>query len=93
MRNSQHRHLRAAADPMTVISPRVLPPAQAELPYVFQLEAVGLLPNERAVWRVAPGYSLPDGLEISADGLISGIPTTVDVGTKDFCIEVSHVPV
>ena len=92
MIGKQHRRMRALTDPVIQTSQRVLPQATEGQPYVFQLTAVGVLPNEIATWVTVYGTALPAGLTLSADGLISGIPTAPAVGTHTFALDVHHEP-
>jgi hypothetical protein len=54
-------------------------------PYTVQLQASGGQPPYS--WTVAPSSALPDGLNLSSDGVLSGVPTTT--GIFDFVVQVS----
>jgi hypothetical protein len=92
MISRQHRINRASADQVIQTSQRNLPQAETGYFYSFQLECVGLMPNEVATWSLAAGQSLPPGLTLSTTGLISGTPTYVDGTTQtyQFLVDVTH---
>lgn len=86
----QHRRQRALTDPVVQTSPGMLPASRVGEPYAFQLTAAGILPNEIATWATMYETSMPPGLTLSADGLISGIPT--QEGTFMFAVGIDHGP-
>ena len=62
-----------APAPLAVLTD-ALPPAQVDVPYLIDLEAVHGAPPYR--WDVAEG-ALPPGVELNPDGPLSGTPTEV----------------
>lgn len=64
-----------------VITTTELDAATQESVYSFQLQATGAQP---ITWKVSDGSILPDGLELSDDGEITGMPT--DYGSYSFYI-------
>lgn len=69
-----------------IISTCPLPPALLNVPYSYQLQLDGELP-EGWTWQVISG-GLPTGLELDPDsGLISGTPT--EDGVWEFCIAIT----
>ncbi|MFZ4857929.1 MAG: Ig domain-containing protein [Desulfuromonadaceae bacterium] len=75
------------------MSQRILPQAETYTYYSFQLECVGLMPNEVATWSLSPvSGALPPGLTLSPTGLISGTPTYIDGTTQtyQFLVDVTH---
>jgi hypothetical protein len=78
----------AGAQPVSpsqlTISTTTLPPARLRQPYQFQLQAQGGIPPFK--WTVTRG-SLPPGLTITEDGVISGTPN--EKGEFPFVISLS----
>lgn len=68
--------------PLTITTDS-LPAGVTGVDYEQSLEAAG--GNPPYTWTIVGG-ALPDGLDMSPDGVISGIPT--DVGTFDFTVQV-----
>jgi len=68
--------------PLTITTISPLPAGDQGDSYSFQLDAIGY--QEAPAWNIIAG-SLPAGLNLSTDGLISGIPTTAE--TKIFTIQ------
>ncbi|MFN7133295.1 MAG: CARDB domain-containing protein, partial [Myxococcales bacterium] len=63
-----------------------LPDATERVGYLRQLVARGGTGSYQ--WRVVPGYGqLPQGMSLSADGILSGTPTRA--GVADFVVEVT----
>ncbi|MCL2027037.1 MAG: Ig-like domain-containing protein, partial [Bacteroidales bacterium] len=59
-----------------VISAAEPPEGFVGVPYSYQFEASGGIPST-TTWSVVSGFgNLPDGLELSSSGLLSGTPTT-----------------
>ena len=56
------------------ISTKSIPEITANQPFSFQLEASGGVANYQ--WEIAPYSSLPNGLSLSNDGIISGTSST-----------------
>ena len=56
-----------------IVTTTTLPDAAVGAPYAVQLEGTG---TGTLTWTLAQFYTLPDGLSLSASGLISGSPTT-----------------
>lgn len=74
-------------DPSTplTISTLNIPEATQDYPYNYSLSAVGgVAPYS---WQIANGFSLPAGLFLSADGIISGNPS--NAGMYRFVVEVT----
>ena len=72
----------AAAQSSVAITDETLPPFTTGMGYRAQLHATGLAPP--FVWSVAEG-SLPDGINLSADGMLTGRPTKA--GTYNFTLK------
>ena len=66
------------------IATSALPPGTADLPYLHALIAIGGSPPY--TWSLVSG-SLPDGLSLSSQGLLSGTPT--NDGDFNFTVQVS----
>ena len=75
--------LAVAADGLQIVSTN-LPTALVQVPYAFQLVAVGGLGAQS--WSILEG-SLPAGLSLSAAGAISGTPAAT--GTSTFAVQVT----
>ncbi len=56
------------------ICPQAIPDGRATLPYSVGLSAVGG-DQGSLVWSVSPGGTLPAGITLHPDGLLSGVPT------------------
>jgi hypothetical protein len=75
---------------LTVLSPSALPVAAVGVPYQYELKATaGNAPYTWIKKKKKKFGSLPDGLSISSDGVISGTPTTQ--GVFNFTIIVNDV--
>jgi tetratricopeptide (TPR) repeat protein len=59
--------------PLTIAQPRGLSTAYLGTPYLERLEAFGVRGVAR--WSLEPGSTLPEGLALSPDGVISGMPS------------------
>jgi hypothetical protein len=70
--------------PLVVNTPTVLPPGRVFVPYSYQLQASGGVPP--LVWSHTAG-SLPNGISLRSDGLLSGTPTIA--GTYTFTARVT----
>jgi hypothetical protein len=69
-----------------LVPPATLPSATQNAPYSTPLQAVGGEPPY--IWSLAPGSaSLPSGLSLATNGVISGIPSTA--GTNYFIASVT----
>ena len=85
-------HDPATADfSITVVGPPVitsssLPDATAGSPYRQELSATGY--PETFTWTLKPGSTLPEGLSLSANGIISGTPRAT--GTATFTVQVAN---
>ncbi|GAA2076273.1 hypothetical protein GCM10009840_08290 [Pseudolysinimonas kribbensis] len=71
--------------PPLVVTPSVLPQGTVGQPYSTTLQASGGL-GAPYTFALADGSSLPDGLTLSASGVISGTPTAA--GTTSFTVAV-----
>ncbi len=72
-----------AKEPLTIVS-RSLATAQVGLNYSFQLVFTGGAQTSSVSWKAA---GLPEGLSISPEGLLSGVPSTP--GTFDVDVQVN----
>ncbi len=74
----------SAGDPLTVTSSATLPGASVGQSYATILSASGGVAPY--TWSLSSGSSLPGGLTLASDGIISGIPTSG--GTSRFIVRV-----
>ncbi|RDB64384.1 hypothetical protein C1878_00540 [Gordonibacter sp. 28C] len=81
---TQAFHLAVSGHP--VITTSSLPDATTGLPYRQKLSAAGY--PETFTWTLKPGSTLPEGLSLSADGIISGTPHAT--GTATFTVQVAN---
>lgn len=72
-------------EPLSVLSSSPLPDATVDEPYTFTMEANR--PAGQLTWRVTGG-ELPEGLELSEDGVLEGTPE--EAGDFDFVVEAAH---
>lgn len=78
--------------PLAITTASLLPTATTDVPYSQSLTAIGGITNAVTPYTFAlvPGEGdLPNGLGLSASGVISGTPTTV--GTNTFTVSVTDV--
>jgi len=89
--------------PPAIITDNTLPAGEVDAAYATTLLASGTTP---IVWTIKSGSSLPEGLELSENGIISGTPTTegafnftvvatnsVEAVEKEFSIVIAPKPV
>jgi hypothetical protein len=75
---------------LTVLSPSALPVAAVGVPYRFELKATaGTAPYSWIKKKKKKFGTLPDGLSLSSDGILSGTPTAQ--GVSNFTIVVTDV--
>lgn len=74
---TQAFHLAVSGHP--VITTSSLPDAAVGSPYSQKLSATGY--PETFTWTLKPGSTLPEGLSLSADGIISGTPCATGTAT------------
>lgn len=77
--------------PLTFVTTSPLPGGTVGTPYSTQLQATGAVPANviQYTFTVPPNSALPLGLGLSANGLISGTPTTP--GTFNFVLQVQDM--
>lgn len=73
----------SSGDPLVVSTTGALPEATVGQPYATILAASGGIPPYR--WSLRSGSSLPGGLTLSSDGIISGVP--VAGGSSRFIVQ------
>ncbi len=80
-KDTQDLSMRILGEGMQIITPSDLPMAEEGFPYETQLQAAGGVPPY--AWMIVDG-TLPNGLDLFADGRIGGTPT--EVGTFPFVV-------